>query len=287
MSENKSNITIQFSMESMSKIRNYLDIASEKEWLGLLVIDKADSGQFRIKDVLLPPQEVSPSKCEITDSFDDWIEKKLKDNPSDIANVCGMIHSHGTGQVFFSGTDDDMNTRLMKYISKNTICIAVVVNKDMDFKSMMMVKLPYGEFAFEDVPVTTYINGKDTEELCRKEFEKNVKESTSVWANYNKDNETKIETICPDTLSGLRDNINELSLKIYEIENGLCAERLSKNQKKKLNGKLIKLHIKRKKLQKRYDEADFYNIDEDEESHYRNTKDLPAYTLINGVMYRV
>lgn len=186
-SDDKIDCRITIPKTVSNKIKYLCQIADNREWLGFLITETDNkTNTITLKDIILPPQVVTTTECELdTEKFLDIMVKMGEETPEVLSNMLGVIHSHNNMGVFWSGTDDhELHDTLIKYMPTNKAIVSVVVNNKLDTKSMVLIKGESLIQKFDNIDtVLEDFNNNEFEEL-KKLFETNVIEKKIPVYSY-------------------------------------------------------------------------------------------------------
>lgn len=128
----------------------------DTEWLGYLRGDYSDDGMsLHVKEIIIPKQEVTGASVVVKE---------------DVNNVQGVVHSHNSMGVFFSGTDDD-------YINSNN-AFSLVVNKKGEHEATARVKLKCGYYIRKNCDVDVM---RKIDKAFMEKAKSNITEKVSEW----------------------------------------------------------------------------------------------------------
>lgn len=136
-------------IKSYQKLCAYIDLA-KGEITGFADVEiDSEKLLFKIGEIYLIKQIATGGECEMdADDIAEFNYEYLKKNPDTEILPRVWWHSHDNLGAFFSTTDDDT----IKEFSNGTFMLAIVGNKDHDFKINLSVYEPF-EFIFEDLPL--------------------------------------------------------------------------------------------------------------------------------------
>lgn len=126
-------MVIQLKNKAYRKIKEYCKQLGESEIGGLLTGKIKADGDIIIKDAILLKQEVGTCTFEIDDTA---IMNLTKNAEADfLESIIGWWHSHGNGETFWSGVDDDCFRRICDFSNR---CFGIVVSNKAKSKKINM-----------------------------------------------------------------------------------------------------------------------------------------------------
>lgn len=174
--------TILLEPKAVTKIESLLRIAENNEWMALLLQDKNKTDAIHIKDIFLPFQSVSGASCTLdTEKFGDEMETLVRKEPEVIEDFCGFIHSHGGyGKANFSpGDESNLHDKLLNYISGEYF-ISVLVNRDFSMKGNVFIRIKFGNFQVEDVPIKIDLFDENIHKKIEKDWKLKITTKTEI-----------------------------------------------------------------------------------------------------------
>lgn len=123
-----------FTEEAEAKVVAMMKEMGNYEWLAYLIGTEEQDGSTVVTDLYVPEQTVTPASVESVSAYP--------------ADAVGVIHSHGGGTAFWSGTDD-------AHVNMNNP-ISVVVGRDKGrfvYKGVRQVPVPCGYYVPADMPI--------------------------------------------------------------------------------------------------------------------------------------
>ena len=89
------------------QMQNYTELSLPNEVTGIGTIQVLDRNRFRVDEIFLPRQKVSPNTSDFLPyALNDIIYDLMLTDPKRVASLCFRFHSHADGSVFWSERDE-------------------------------------------------------------------------------------------------------------------------------------------------------------------------------------
>lgn len=163
--------TIYLNQDVVTKIDAWCKIAREEvSGLGLIEVD--EDGDIFVTDVFLLKQDSSSAHTELSQEAIGELMHELRQKEIPMSKLRFWWHSHGTGGVFWSGTDD--NT--INLLGSDGFMVSMVTNKKRDRLFRLGMKKPLRlDFDKLDWSVA-YMPDESLKKECEAEFAAKVTE---------------------------------------------------------------------------------------------------------------
>jgi len=162
--------------EVEERIRHYTRLAAG-EVSGLGTVEEFDGG-FLVTDLYLPKQVCTPAGTELNQEAVATLLMELDGAGKDSGELKFWWHSHGSLDVFWSGTD----RQCIENLANGDYVLSLVTNK----KGAMLARLDIfrpARVTLDDIAVSVRSRDTGLLEACRKELQERVEESPiPFWA---------------------------------------------------------------------------------------------------------
>lgn len=153
------------------KIQYYVDAVLPREVTGIGTIEQVDLTNLKVTDIFLPEQHTSAGFSQFDDgALNNIIFDLIEYNPTSVGLLRFRWHSHGNGQVFWSGLDEaDINSWEGPYV------VNLVTNQHRDILARLDLFEP---FRIANIPLDVIIDYPADDKLraeCYLEAQQKVK----------------------------------------------------------------------------------------------------------------
>ncbi len=215
--EDKIEVKFTFKVKIEDKVLKKMEVITsdyQNELAGFLFGSVSD-GEIVIKDIVFPPQEVSPTSVDIEDK--DVL--KLRRNNPNWKNLLGMWHSHGNMTSFWSGGDGDESH--IKFLSSDKDITVFIVsshnNSSYHHKTRVEISKPF-KMSFDNIPLEVTSSDaykfqilKSIKKIIRKPKKESIKieEVTEIKYIYDKNlSKLSITGLNYEEVSAIKDKYN-------------------------------------------------------------------------------
>jgi len=149
------------------RIRHYTDLAAG-EVSGLGTVEEFDGG-FLVTDLFLPKQTCFPGGTDLDQDSVATLIMELDQTGKDVGTLRFWWHSHGSLDVFWSGTDEECINNL----ANGDYVLSLVTNKRGQVLARLDIFRPV-RVVVDEVSVSVRSRGQSLRDQCRREVEERV-----------------------------------------------------------------------------------------------------------------
>ena len=153
--------------EVEERIRHYTQLAAG-EVSGLGTVEEYDEG-FLVTDIFLPKQSCSPGGTELDQESVATLIMELDQAGADAGSLRFWWHSHGSLDVFWSGTDESCINNL----ANGDYVLSLVTNKRNQLLARLDIFKPV-RLTVDHLPVSVRSVGESLRDQCRTEIRQRV-----------------------------------------------------------------------------------------------------------------
>ena len=185
---------LHISLKAMQKIWAWTDIADE-EWscLGYIHEETGFPSTFYVEDVYLVKQRNTAASTEMDAKDINRLMTELIREGKDTDKLRFWLHSHGSGTIFWSGTDEDT----CRGFGENGYVVSAVVNQRREILARVDMYTPI-RLTIDAIPVFYEFYNKNTIADLKEEYYEKANEHTNCyhkgqWWNYSELDEKQQE----------------------------------------------------------------------------------------------